>query len=261
MKKTKIDWCDCTINPVIGCKNGCEYCYAKLINKRFNFIPCWQEPQFFPDRLEQLKSKKPKSIFMDSMSDCGLWSVEEIHEVAKAIKENPQHNYLFLTKRPDLFIEKCARIVESANKGNVWVGASANTRKDLTRLLFLPSYAHRFISIEPIMDDFGELIKVEEKGTRWEWINPKSDLLRLPYVPEVIIIGAETGNRKGKIIPKKEWIDNIVNSVELFNKDFRKSPTMQANGWYEVKIFMKESLREIMGEDFRQDKLPWEIKK
>ena len=21
MKKTKIDWCDCTINPVVGCKN------------------------------------------------------------------------------------------------------------------------------------------------------------------------------------------------------------------------------------------------
>ena len=28
MKKTKIDWCDCTINPVVGCKNGCKYCYA-----------------------------------------------------------------------------------------------------------------------------------------------------------------------------------------------------------------------------------------
>lgn len=25
MKKTKIDWCDCTVNPVIGCKNGCAY--------------------------------------------------------------------------------------------------------------------------------------------------------------------------------------------------------------------------------------------
>ena len=34
---------------------------------------------------------------------------------------------------------------------------------------------------------------------------------------------------------------------------------MQKNGWYEIKIFMKESLREIMGEDFRQDKLPWQI--
>ena len=259
MKATKIDWCDCTVNPVVGCKNGCEYCYARKINDRFKFVQKWEEPQFFPERLEQLKSKKPKSIFMDSMSDCGLWTIPQIHKVAKAMKDNPQHNYLFLTKRPDLFIDKCKHIVESANNGNVWVGVSANTRKDLTRLVFLPRYARRFISIEPIMDDFGELIKVEDEGKRWAWINPQSDLFRLPYVPEVIIIGAETGNRKGKVIPKKEWIDNIVKSAELFNKMFRESPTMQKNGWYEVKIFMKESLRSIMGEDFRQDKLPWDI--
>ena len=123
----------------------------------------------------------------------------------------------------------------------------------------LPMYAHRFISIEPIMDDFGELIRVEDQGKRYAWINPTSDLFMLPYVPEVIIIGAETGNRKNKVIPQKKWIDNIVRSAELFNESFRKSAIMQKNGWYEVKIFMKDSLREIMGEDFRQDKLPWEI--
>lgn len=259
MKKTKIDWCDCTVNPVIGCKNGCAYCYAEKINKRFGFIPNWKEPQFFPERLKQLYTKTPKSIFMDSMSDVGLWSLAQIHKVAYSIKSNPQHNYLFLTKRPDLFIEKCKRIVEDANNGNIWVGVSANTRKDLVRLLSLPRYAHRFISIEPIMDDFGELIRVEDQGKRYAWINPTSDLFRLPYVPEVIIIGAETENRKNKVIPQKQWIDNIVKSAELFNEDFRKSPTMQKNGWYEVKIFMKESLREIMGEDFRQDVLPWEV--
>lgn len=259
MKKTKIDWCDCTVNPVIGCKNGCVYCYAEKINKRFGFIPNWKEPQFFPERLKQLDCKTPKSIFMDSMSDVGLWSLDQIRVVAYSIKNNPQHNYLFLTKRPELFIEKCKSIVEDVNNGNIWVGVSANTRKDLVRLLYLPMYAHRFISIEPIMDDFGELIRVEDKGKRWAWINPTSDLFMLPYVPEVIIIGAETGNRKNKVIPQKKWIDNIVKSAELFNESFRKSPIMQKNGWYDVKIFMKDSLREIMGEDFRQDKLPWEI--
>ena len=34
-KKTKIDWCDSTWNPVTGCLHGCEYCYARKIAKRF----------------------------------------------------------------------------------------------------------------------------------------------------------------------------------------------------------------------------------
>ena len=34
-KKTKIDWCDSTWNPVTGCLHGCEYCYARRIAERF----------------------------------------------------------------------------------------------------------------------------------------------------------------------------------------------------------------------------------
>ena len=61
----------------------------------------------------------------------------------------------------------------------------------------------------------------------------------------MIIIGAETGNRKGKVIPQKQWIDDIVKQA-----DERK-----------VKVFMKESLRQLMGKDFRQDRLIWEVSK
>ena len=56
-----------------------------------------------------------------------------------------------------------------------------------------------------------------------------------------VTIGAETGNRKGKIAPKREWVENIVESA-------------QSTG---VKVFMKESLRSLMGADFRQE-FPWE---
>ena len=35
-KKTKIDWCDSTWNPVTGCLHGCPYCYARGIAERFN---------------------------------------------------------------------------------------------------------------------------------------------------------------------------------------------------------------------------------
>ena len=61
------------------------------------------------------------------------------------------------------------------------------------------------------------------------------------WLPEWVIFGAETGNRKDKVIPKKEWVDNAVQMCR----------NMKA------KVFMKDSLREIMGADFIQE-FPWE---
>ncbi len=60
MNQTKIEWCDKTLNPVVGCSYGCPYCYARRINTRFRYVPDFSEPQFFPERLEQLKSKKTR---------------------------------------------------------------------------------------------------------------------------------------------------------------------------------------------------------
>ena len=36
MNKSKIEWCDHTWNPVTGCRNGCSYCYANTMVKRFS---------------------------------------------------------------------------------------------------------------------------------------------------------------------------------------------------------------------------------
>jgi len=35
MNRTKIDWCDYTWNPVVGCLHGCPYCYARRMAERF----------------------------------------------------------------------------------------------------------------------------------------------------------------------------------------------------------------------------------
>lgn len=248
MKQTKIDWCDCTLNPVKGCSNGCEYCYARKLNERFHFVKDWNKPEFFPEVLEQLKSKKPRSIFMDSMSDCGCWTVSQIRRVARAMKDNSQHNYIFLTKTPKLFVEKCKTIVEDANNGNVFVGVSVTRKSEISRLNYLPLYANKFVSIEPMLEDFGDIYN--------------TDLCNPCFYANTIIIGAETGNRKDKVIPKKEWIMNIVNAVDKKNKENENFINYHKNGHLlKIRIFMKESLREIMGKDFRQDKLLWDTNK
>ena len=52
-----------------------------------------------------------------------------------------------------------------------------------------------------------------------------------------VIIGAETGRRKDKVGPKREWIENIVTDCRQYGKP----------------IFMKESLAPIWGEDLIQE--------
>lgn len=213
MRTTKIEWCDATINPVVGCKRGCVYCYAEKMNKRFGWVKNWNEPQFFPDRLKALYSKRPKSIFMNSMSDHNYWTGEQRLQVHRAMQQNPQHSYIFLTKTA-----ACVGGIGATydNSIKVYYGYTL-TRQD--------SIPHcDFLSIEPIL----EPIKIQD------FKNVKQ-----------IIIGAETGNRKGKVIPKKEWIDSLVKQADE----------------HVIRVFMKDSLKPIMGDDFRTDKLIWSVTK
>jgi len=227
MKKTKIDWCDCTLNPVVGCKNGCEYCYARKINDRFHFVKDWSKPEYFKDKLEQIYHTKDRSIFMDSMSDISWWTNSQIIDVFHAISRNDQNDYIFLTKGIEterlhgIFYQLYAyRLIE----GNtcIFVGLTVD-KNSKTELLKIHDYD--FLSIEPILEPIR--LPQEIKGVK------------------LIIIGAETGNREGKVVPKKEWIENIVTYCDKNN----------------IKVFMKSSLKELMGAEFRQDELIWKLKK
>jgi hypothetical protein len=56
-----------------------------------------------------------------------------------------------------------------------------------------------------------------------------------------VIVGAETGNRKGKAIPKRRWIEDIAKDCAERN----------------IPLFMKESLAGIWGEPLIRQ-YPWE---
>lgn len=229
MKKTKIDWCDCTINPVVGCPNKCPYCYARKINDRFHIIEKWDEPQFFADRLKQFESKTPKSVFIDSMSDAGCWQYSEFEAVMNAALNNPQHKYIVLTKKPkDLLMLRNKYCAEHTKilKG-VYLGASITTEYDVLAKESDLRYLD-FLSIEPLLSPIKHLRLTLQYGSL-----------------KAIIIGAETGNRKHKVVPEREWVDMLVGLADQFGQA----------------VFMKESLRPIMGSDFRQDRLPWEIER
>jgi len=218
MKQTKIEWCDTTINPVVGCPRGCEYCYARRMNGRKLpwSISDFSKPEFRPYALKALKSKKPKSIFMNSMSDIEFWSNEQANFVYDAIVANPQHRYIFLTKGSKTM----------TRRDYIFNGMTITSQNDIKNI-------HGnidFLSIEPILEP---IYLLEEADP-----NRRASIETL----KVVILGAETGNRKGRIIPQKEWLDDIVAQCDSHG----------------ISVFMKNSLKQLMGADFRQDTLPWQ---
>jgi hypothetical protein len=86
-------------------------------------------------------------------------------------------------------------------------------------------FVNTFLSIEPLL---GPVTMSDANG-----------------VPGWVIIGAETGNRRGKVFPKNEWIDDIVKFCDA----------------HEIPVFMKDSLLPIVGpENMRRD-FPWDKEK
>lgn len=270
MNKTEIEWCDSTWNPVTGCLHGCEYCYARGIAKRFgtrknayseipdahlfvrgnvkmpvldspvmfmaespedgcsgeeigaNPYPAGFTPTFHRYRLDwPQKQKEPRTIFVGSMTDLfGDWAPDEwIKEVFKACEAAPQHRYLFLTKNPQRYCDLANNGKLPQNK-NFWYGTTITKRGDLT---FPGGIRYNtFLSIEPLLEPLDAGIG-SFGSARW------------------VIIGAETGSRKNKVVPRREWIDNIVNDGAVI-----------------AKVFMKNSLIPIVGEENMLRQFPWE---
>lgn len=281
--KTKIDWADATWNPVTGCLHGCEYCYARRIAERFrpeyvsgmygtnesevssrtNYelkepmrrcryesdgvkllyektaYPFGFVPTFHRYRLEEPQRwKKPRNIFVCSMADLfGEWVPDEwIDDVIKATQRALQHRYLFLTKNPERYGEwlerfEEGRISELDELENCWFGASASNNAELERA---NRSRAQWVSIEPIRE------RIETDEDQFMEFNPYTGSERKRWA--WVVIGAETGNSKNKVAPKREWIDDIATACAD----------------YGTPVFMKESLRELMGDDFRQE-FPWEV--
>ncbi len=197
MNQTKIEWADCSLNPIVGCPHNCNFCYAIKQAKRqkhrcklcYEFIP---HPHL--ERLKQINpAQKPKKIFIDSMWDWNSNGVKEewIMSILKKIKECPQHTFQILSKRPK-------RYSRFEYPSNVWLGTSISTNSDNYRvhdLLETKLKNVKFVSIEPIHE------KINFYFSKIDWI----------------IVGAESGNRIGKIIPEKEWIQSIIENARLEN--------------------------------------------
>ena len=189
---THIEWADETWNPTTGCTKvdeGCRNCYADRMAKRLRGRFGYPEDKPFqltlhPDRLSKpLRWKKPRRIFVDSMSDLFHKDVPDrfIMSVWEVMAQCPQHEFMILTKRPERMARVIVPSLWSITSGlplpNVWLGVSIDAQKaadERIPILLQTPAAKRFVSYEPALGavDFTYLENGRSCGLTGWYITP-----------------------------------------------------------------------------------------
>jgi protein gp37 len=199
---SKIEWTNSTWNPSVGCTKispGCANCYAEKFAIRLQAMGMLGYENGFefttlPDRLsEPLKKKKPTMFFVNSMSDLFHEDMDYgfVKQAVEVMRQAPQHIFQVLTKRADKMAGFFASV---AAPENAWLGVTVENRKHgIPRIDYLKRIDAkvRFLSIEPLLEDLGEL-----------------DLTWIDWV----IVGGESGPSARPM--KLEWAESILDQCE-----------------------------------------------
>jgi protein gp37 len=132
-ENSSIEWTDATWNPTRSCTKiapGCKNCYAERFAERFRGVAGHPYEQGFDPRLapEQLgvplSWKKPRKVFVDSMSDLFHedFPFEYIAACFGVMAACPQHTFQILTKRPARAAEFFQWITDQAEDLRASVG-------------------------------------------------------------------------------------------------------------------------------------------
>lgn len=215
-----IEWTNATWNPIAGCSvisPGCTNCYAMRMAARLQAMG--QEKYLGTTRRsgqrvvwtgrvrldenslsQPLKWKRPKRIFVNSMSDLfhDAVPVDFVNRIWSVMEKSPQHTFQILTKRP----ARMSEILRSTNLPvlpNVWLGTSVENRDWLCRISDLRTVpaAVRFISFEPLLGSLGQL---NLRDMHWA------------------IVGGESGPGARPMDPV--WVDQIQMACEQYQVAF-----------------------------------------
>ncbi len=150
MQKTKIPWCDYTINPVKGlCPMACSYCYARRMYKRFKWNPERTFDWSVANDLPKMKAGS-RVFWCSTMELFGNWVEPDwMYLIMEAVKRERHLTHIFLTKKPENLIKW------SPFPENCWVGVSATNDMIASAgcaWLSMIVAKVKFLSIEPLLE-------------------------------------------------------------------------------------------------------------
>lgn len=189
-KTTKIEWCDSTVNPSMGC-NGCElwnrkegvlHCYAGTLTDRYGgknsgFPKVFEEPAAFRGRVDEAlkwpdltgtdrKDKPwlnglPRLVFVGDMGDTfteTLWNSAAYQDWIMgefSLMASSPHQWLVLTKRPKHLAE-LSQMMDGLPE-NIWPGTTVTQQSNadwrVPQLLEVRGGGVKWLSCEPLLGE------------------------------------------------------------------------------------------------------------
>jgi len=204
---TSIEWTESTWNPVTGCSKisaGCANCYAERMARRLKAAGVPNYANGFEVALHEellklpLKWRKPKIIFVNSMSDLFHEKIPDdfIARIFDIMNRASWHRFQILTKRSDR-LSRMSPALPWAD--NIWMGVTVEDRKCAFRIEHLRKTraSIKFISMEPLLEPMAEL-----------------DLMGIDW----IIVGGESG--PGARPLNEDWVMDIKAKCQTSNIPF-----------------------------------------
>ena len=212
-----IEWAGWSWNPVTGCLHDCPYCYARdIANRFFTHMPDGDRfaPAFYPERSAAPKNTRQpdldaitdpvlrmakRNVFVCSMADLfGKWvPTEWIDAVLKQAWDNPQWNFLFLTKFP-------IRMAEFEFPPNSWIGTTVD----------------RQYAVDRAEKAFRKIRAGGYEGVAWLSCEPMLEQLTftsLDMFDWIVMGGASKSVQTPEFRPPFSWINGLYNQAKALD--------------------------------------------
>lgn len=223
ISKSKIEWCDYSWSPYVGCKGDCTVescgyqCYWKSFYQLYGKdvypeLKDHRDVTFIERNFEKDLPKKPSRIFVNPFSDPHWWNDGDRMKIFKKIQNNPQHQFILLSKFTWEYHHWALTIARRCD--NLWCGITVNKSEDMDKQKVFEELPGNitFLSLEPIKEEIP-----------LDLFNPK--------LIDWLIIGGQTGPGE-KFYPGGKWVGELwgytrKHDIPTFFKDNFKMKTTQ----------------------------------